>query len=123
MKLRETRSDRRLSDEQRRTIRHLMAALAPDLATEAAVDKMLDYLFSIQVPTWAPGSSGSWFFLRLVQLHDPHSMRCLEDALVELRKLIACDDWGEDPSHRHREFRALDLDDFDDEPNGNGHHA
>lgn len=105
-------STRRLTDAQRRLLRRLIA--------REDVDGLIEFLRAAKIPPYAPGYTWAYLLLRAVQLHDPDSASILQDAFAALRELAACKDWGEDPA-AHRVYRPLDLDEFDDEPNGNGH--
>jgi hypothetical protein len=122
-------SGRRLTDAQRRTLRRLIRAVAPGTATETPeVAALAAYFLSLHDRPWfAPGSIA---YLELTVA--PYDERGIASALSDLTRLADCEDWGTDPCHRTRgqyrpldlaELDPLDLDDFDAEPNGNGHLA
>lgn len=119
MRTREPVANRRLSDEQRRTLSRLIAAASRRGASASDVQALSDYTLGSlhHVPYYAPGAD-AYLIFRGGAL----DLRSIAAAIRDLNDLVNTDDWGEQPTTTKHSYRPLDLDEFDDEQNGNGHH-
>lgn len=87
MRPRHESSPRRLTDEQRTTLRRRIAAVPPRATLDdPAVTDLLDYYQSLEIPWWAHGFD---YRMRLGNV---------AAGLASMRRILDLDDWGAEPT-------------------------